>query len=352
MKAGSLDMRGGDRLGDARGRLGDAAAQWLWFALPVKAERVGYGRGPLTWLRRRGHKGLRRKVHVCLLDYVPGGGRQGRFTEFWINQRSRACSASLNGPVEEADVVWVYCKDPIPPEEKEGLLRALGRARPGTPVVNHPDAYDAYHREGTFAALAEAGVGVPRTDLTGEDVGRTPAVYKTEGGHGHTPKIFSGYEGPKPGFRAFEFVDSRGADGLHRRYRAYYIVGAVHPGWLFRADHPNVLTRTAKLAEVFEMTAREAEQIRLIAKTLGLQYFAVDYVRRRGDDSAVFVDINVYPDVRSKAQRTIRKLGYYGSWHVFDNKQLFGFSERSDWDVFDRAMLTLALRKNSVCDER
>ncbi len=38
---------------ETRRRLEDAAAQWLWFALPIKAERVGYGAGPLTWLRQR-----------------------------------------------------------------------------------------------------------------------------------------------------------------------------------------------------------------------------------------------------------------------------------------------------------
>ena len=99
------------------------------------------------------------------------------------------------------------------------------------------------------------------------------------------------------------------------------------------------------------MTPGETDQIRLIAKTLGLGYFAVDYLRRREDDSPVFVDINVYPAVRSKARRAGRELGYYGSWHVFDNKQLLGLSERPDWDVFDSAMMAFNTSENGVHDE-
>ncbi len=326
---------------ETRRRLEDAAAQWLWFALPIKAERVGYGAGPLTWLRQRRHKDLRRAVHICLLDHMPEGGMQSRFSEFWINERSRVCCASLNGPVEEADVVWVYCKDPIPPGKKGELLQALDRTRPGVPVVNHPEVYNAYHEEGTFAALAEAGVGVPRTNLGQGDVGRTPAVYKTEGGHGHTPKIFSRYEGHKPGFRAFEFVDSRGADGLYRRYRAYYLLGAVQPGMVLFSDRQNVLVKTMKRRETYEMTPGEAWQIRLIARTLGLGYFAVDYLRRREDDSPVFVDINVYPGVRSKMGAESRKLGYYGDWYSPDTRSRLALgdpSTRPFWDVFDEVM--------------
>lgn len=333
------------RLAEMRRHLEDVATQWLWFALPVEAERVGYGSGPLTRLRQRRHTGLRREVHICLLDYIPKGGRQGRFTEFWINERSRACSASLNGPAEEADVVWVYCKDPIPFDKRGELLRALDRTRPGVPVVNHPEAYNAYHEAGTFAALAKAGVGVPRTNLGPGDVGRTPAVYKTEGGHGHTPKIFSRYEGPKPGFRAFEFVDSRGIDGLYRRYRAYHLLGAVQPGMVLFSERQNVLVKTMKRREVYEMTLQEAWQIRLIAKTLGLGYFAVDYLRRRGDDSPVFVDINVYPGVRSKMGAEGRKLGYYGDWSSLETRSRLALADPSTrpfWDVFDEVMLSFA----------
>jgi hypothetical protein len=340
-----MAMSRSTRLLEVRRHLEDAAAQWLWFALPGGASRVGYGWGPLTWQRQRSHRTLRRDVHICLLDYMPEGGRQGRFTEFWINERSRVCSASLNGPVEDADVVWVYCKDPIPPDEKGGLLRAIARSGPGVPVINHPDAYNSYHEGDAFVALARAGVSVPRLGLGPGDVGSTLAVYKTENGHGHTPKIFSEYEGPKAGYRAFEFVDSRGADNLYRRYRAYYVAGAIQPGLLLCSDHWNVLAKSSKRKEPYEITSNELDQIRRIGETLGLQYFAVDYVRRRIDDSAVFLDINVYPDVHSKWTAAGRKLGYYGQWYSPESRTrlaLAGPAERPFWAVFDEVMLSFA----------
>ena len=323
--------------------------QWLWFVLPVKRSRIGYGKGPLTWLRQRRHKKLRRNVHICLLDYDLEGGRQTKFTEFWINERSRICSASTNERIADADVAWVYCKDPIPPDKKGILLRALERARPGTPVINHPEVYNSYHEEHTFKALAEAGVSVPRSEFADEDIGKTLVIYKTEGRHGHAPKFLSKYKGPKAGCRAFEFVDSRGPDGLYRRYRAYYLLGAVHPSLLRSSDHWNVYSQTAERTETFTITPAEVDQIRLIAKTLGLQYFAVDYLRRKEDDSPVFVDMNVYPDVISKLKQASRKLGYYGRWHTLDtdtqwlshdNQTRQGTSEHLFWNLFDEAVLS------------
>jgi hypothetical protein len=331
-------------------RIQDAAVQWLWFALPVPPERIGYGRGPLTWLRQSRHRKLRRSVHICLLDYRPEGGRQSKLTEFWINERSRACSASLNEGIEDADVVWVYCKDPIPPHKKGELLRALKRAKPGTPVINHPEVYNAYHQERTFTVLAEAGVNVPRSEFTDEDIGKTLVVYKTEGRHGHSPKFLSEYTGPRAGYRAFEFVDSRGPEGWHKRYRAYYIFGAVYPHFLRFSDQWNVHSTTSRRMEAFAVTPIEVEQIRLIATTLGLQYFAVDYLRK-DSDSPVFVDINVYPGIPSKLQKIGRKLGYYGQWHQFDDYtrlELSDLLKQDGWNVFDEAMLSLLSERNRL----
>jgi hypothetical protein len=338
-------------------RVEDAVVQWLWFVLPVNPERVGYGEGPLTWLRQRKHKKFRRRIHICLLDYRPEGGRQSKFTEFWINERSRVCSASMNERIEDADVVWVYCKDPIPPSKKGGMLRALKRARPGIPIINHPEVYNSYHEERAFKALAEAGVSVPRLEFADEDVGKTLVVYKTEGRHGHAPKFMSEYKGPRAGYRAFEFVNSRGPDGLYRRYRAYYLLGAIYPSLLRCSGNWNVYSQTAERTGTFTMTSNEVDQICLIAKTLDLQYFAVDYLRRKGDDSPVFVDVNVYPDVISKLKEVSRKLGYYGRWHTLDtdaqwlslnteiHQAASETSERPFWEVFDEAVLSFLQKK-------
>ena len=335
----------------------DAVAQWLWFALPVDPERIGYGEGPLTWLRQRKHKKVRKRIHVCLLDYRQEGGRQSRFTEFWINERSRVCSASMNEGVEDADVVWVYCKDPIPPNKKGWLLRVLKKARLGTPIINRPEVYNSYHEERAFKALAEAGVSVPRLEFSDQDVEKTLVIYKTKGRHGHAPKFLSEYEGPKAGYRAFEFVSSRGPNGLNRRYRAYYLLGATYPSLLRSSGNWNVYSQTAERTAPFTMTSNETDQIRLIAKTLGLQYFAVDYLRREGDDWPVFVDLNVYPDVISKLRGLGRKLGYYGRWHTLDTDTRWlsidaeahqagsETSERHFWNVFDEAIMSFVQKQ-------
>jgi hypothetical protein len=336
----------------------DVVAQSLWFALPVDPERIGYGEGPLTRLRRRRHKKSRKQIHICFLDYRPEGGRQSKFTEFWINERSRLCSASMNDRIEDADVVWTYCKDPIPPNKKGRLLHALKRAMPGTPVINHPEVYNSYHEERVFMALAEAGVSVPRSEFSDRDVGKTLVIYKTKGRHGHAPKYLSEYEGSKAGYRAFEFVSSRGPDGLNRRYRAYYLLGTVYPSLLRSSGNWNVYSQTAERTEPYTVRPNEAGQIGLIAETLGLHYFAVDYIRRKEDDSPVFVDLNVYPDVISKLRELGRKFGYYGRWHTLDtdakwlsldaetNQAGLESPERPFWDVFDDAMLSF-LRKET-----
>jgi hypothetical protein len=332
-------------------------AQWLWFTLPVDAERIGYGEGPLTWLRQRKHRNSRKQIHICLLDYLPEGGRQSKFTEFWVNERSRICSASMNDRIEDADVVWVYCKDPIPPGKEGGLLRALKRARPGTPIINRPEVYNSYHEEHAFKALGEAGVSVPRSEFSHQDIGKTLVVYKTKGQHGHAPKFLSEYEGIKAGYRAFEFVSSRSLAGLHMRYRAYYLLGAVYPSLLRSSGNWNVYSQTAERTETFTMTSNEIDQIRLIAKTLGLQYFAVDYLRRKVDGLPVFVDINLYPDVISKFREVSRKLGYFGRWHTLDTDAQWlsqiaerhqGGSERPFWNVFDEAMASFVWKEANL----
>jgi hypothetical protein len=343
---------GKGRFTKAARHIEDAVAQWLWFTLPVDPERIGYGEGPLTWLRQRKHKKSRKHIHICLLDYLSEGGRQSKFTEFWINERSRLCSASMNEGIEYADVLWTYCKDPISPHKKDELLQVLKRARPGTPIINHPEVYNSYHEERAFKTLAEAGVSVPRSEFSDRDVGKTLVIYKTKGRHGHAPKFLSEYEGSKAGYRAFEFVSSRSPDGLNRRYRAYYLLGAICPSLLRTSGNWNVYSQTAERTEPYTMRSNEADQIRLIAKTLDLQYFAVDYLRRKEDDSPVFVDLNVYPDVISKLRDLSVKFGYYGRWHTLDtdapwlslaaetNRAGLESLGRRFWDVFDNAMLS------------
>ena len=319
----------------------EAFTQNLWFLAPMTPDHIGYGRGLLTASRLRRHRQLRRQIHITLLEFHAGKPRFGPLTTFWINERSRLCSASLNERVEEADVVWIYTQDPVTAELHERLLKAIGKARPGARIINHPDVYNAYHQDHCFQHLAAAGVNVPEDIFSERDFGRTKVVYKTQGCQG-APKTLVDFEGPKRGFKAFRFIDSRGADGHYRRYRVDYIAGIVRVGTLMLCDHWNVcLKHDPHLEFTFAMTAEEVRQIRQIARALGLDYFAVDYLRQSGDDKPFFTDVNVYPAITSLAT-TARHLGYHGAWHTFDARGRLGIEEpggRPFHEIFDEGML-------------
>ena len=327
-------------------RLKDIIVQWLWFVFGVDKSRIGYDKGLLTWQRESRQRRLRRKVHICLLEVYPKEGKFGRFTAFWINERSRTCSVSLNERIEDADVVWVCSQDPLPPDSKGRLLRLIEKAKEGTPVINHPDAYNAYHEDHAFRALEDAGVSVPRSMFTGRDVGRTCVVYKKAGKHWF-PKLLSLYHGPVEGYRAFEFIDSKGSDGLYRQYRVLYVAGVIHPNYVGFSHKWNVERANREYFEyTFEMNPIETESIHVIARTLNIQYFSVDYLRRSSDNFPFFVDINIYP-LPIDFTETAREFGYYGRWHLVDNRARLGIPEPSGrpfWEKFDEALVSLACK--------
>jgi hypothetical protein len=236
-------------------RLQDQALQWLWFMSGVRKEYIGFDKGLLTWLRILRHKKLKRSIHICLLEVHPIGGNFGCFTTFWINERSRVCSASLNEHIEDADIVWVYSQDPLPNSVKKKLLQTIRKVKPGTPIMNHPDVYNIYHEENTFRILKEAGVNVPRSEFIEKDIGKTLVVYKAIGTHS-APKNLSLYRGPMQGLRPFEFIDSRGSDGLYRKYRVFYINGLIYPHYLLLSNQWNVYWASKKHIEyIFEISS-------------------------------------------------------------------------------------------------
>jgi hypothetical protein len=66
-------------------------------------------------------------------------------------------------------------------------------------------------------------------------------------------------------------------------------------------------------------------------------------VRHPREQYPVFLDLNVYPMIRSLPE-TGRALGYYGDWHTFDARRL-GLPESSGRDLsldFDEATVALA----------
>jgi hypothetical protein len=329
-------------------RLKDNVVQWLWFVFNVQRNRIGFDKGLLTWQRESSHKKLKRKVHICLMEVYPKEGKFGRFTAFWINERSRICSISLNERIEDADVLWIYSQDPLPAGSKKELLEALKKSKPGTPVINHPDIYNSYHEEYVFKALEKAGVSVPRSTFTEDDIGKTRVVYKVKGKHGSS-KFISFYRGPIEGFRPFEFVDSRGPEGLYRKYRAFHILGIVCPNHIAFSDQWNVHRETKQRTEyVFDMPPLEIESIHEIAKVLNIQYFSVDYLRRSLDNFPVFTDINVYP-LPIDFTETAREFGYFGRWHILDNRLRLGIRDPSGssfWEMFDEAILAFTARKD------
>ena len=292
----------------------------------------------LTRLRTSKHR-PRRNIHISLLD-TAGEARFGPLQTFWINQRCRLCSASLNEQIEDADVLWIYSQDPLSPALRSNLLDYLRKAKPGARVINHPNVYNAYHQEDAFERLAEGGVSVPRHTFFESDLGTTRVVYKRMGHH-TAHKTLERYTGPKDGYAAYEFIDTRGPDGLYRKYRVYYIVGIIHPwGLLFSEDWNAHLGSEPQIQYVFEMTTDEIRQVNAIAKTFGLQYFAVDFLRRNSDAQSFFIDVNIYPN-NLVPKATTRRLGYYGSWHTFDAGRLLQLpelSKRNFADVFDEGI--------------
>lgn len=311
----------------------------LYSCQPARRPRPTRPAGP----RLQIHRSLRRQVHVCLLEVQARPGFS-QLMAYWINERCQRVSASVGARLEGADVVWVSSQDPLDTAQKHKLAELLRRRRSGVRVINPLQTYNAYHEADAFSRLSAAGVHVPRLEFGEPDLGKTSVVYKRSGEQ-MSNKERTSYSGPRSGYRVFEYIDGRGPDGRFRRYRAFYVLGAVRPSKLMRCDHWNVCLKHEPVLEYgFEMTPEEIEQLRLIARALGLDYFAVDFVRRAGDERAFYVDINIYPRLFSTHQ-TNKEFGLGGGFHTFDTRQRFGFPEPGGvpfWRVFEDALLRFA----------
>jgi hypothetical protein len=310
--------------------------------------RIGIGSGPLTAWRRRKHRRRYerdgRAVRICLLEAHTDGVRFGADHAFWINQRSRRCVAAVNASPRTADVIWVFSQDPLEPAVRARLEAALDGVPATTPVLNRPEHYDAYHRDDAFPRLAAAGVSVPRHRFGPEDVGRTEVVYKRQGGQG-AEKFSAPYRGELPGYRAFGREDGRGPDGLVRRYRAWYLAGDSHPEQVILSAGWNAcLASLVGVERTFEMTGEEREQVARIGAALQLDFFAVDYLRRREDGRPVFLDVNVYPTM---TEAYTAGLAGTGTWHLWDAGRRAGLPPphgRDPWAVLDDAVTRLVGR--------
>lgn len=326
------------------------ARELAWLARGVPPSRIGWGRGPLTALRTARHRRPRRggRLRVCLLELPHVGPPIGPSHAFWINERSRACVAQLNRAPQAADVVWVLSQDPLGPAGRRTLEAALARLPPHVAVVNRPASYDAYHEEGSFARLEAAGVRVPRTRFGPQDEGVTPVVYKARYEQ-PARKFLAPWRGPVPGFRPFAFEDGRDAQGRTWRFRAYHLLGEVLSGDALASPRWEARAETLELVDLAaELPQGERDAIVRLARTLRLDFFAVDYLRRAADGEAVFLDVNPYPDMLM-AERVTRARGLRGAWHVWEVADRLGRPDpgRPHWWRFDEAMLAAAQRARS-----
>ena len=154
-------------------------------------------------------------------------------------------------------------------------------------------------------------------------------------------KFLARWSGPVPGFRPFAFEDGRGRDGLAWRYRAYHLLGEVLSGDAVASRHWEARAESRVTVDVAaELRPREREQIALLARTLGLDFFAVDYLRRACDGQAVFLDVNVFPMVLM-AEAVTRANGLRGGWHVWEIADRHGRPDpdRGHWQRFDESLV-------------
>ncbi|MEK7271120.1 MAG: hypothetical protein AAB215_09305 [Planctomycetota bacterium] len=332
----------------AAGRISDAFVERAWRRLGIAPERIGYdvGFGPLTRARAKAHRALTRRIHIAFVEAPPFGRSLGPFMTFWVNERSRDCTASLNERIEEADALWVFDQDPIPKAGLEAIERTLARKKPGAVVVNPPAAYNLYHESEGFRRMASAGVRAPRFEFGASDVGRTEVVYKMESRQ-TAPKFKAPYRGPVEGYRPFEFFDVRDPDGLCRRYRLFWILGAAWPWSILVSLHWNATDKNLFRLE-YDWTPRpdEIDGVRRISEALGMGFFSVDCLRPPAGGPPIFTDVNIYTNVFLRRELN-RRPRDFGRWHIFDTRARFGLKEplgRSPWDLFDEGMCALTGR--------
>lgn len=262
---------------------------------------------------------------------------------FWLNERCRRSRFSVDPDPATVDVLWVYSQDPLTAAARARVEAAIAAAPRGTPVFNRPDVYNYYHRADAFTTLAGLGVPVPRSEFTEADRG-TPVLWKPVGSQSRAigPEP---YRGPRHGYRPFEFIDVSDSRGLRWRYRADFIFGRVYHGTGFAAPEPIVRYGNAvEQDRAWRLTEDEVRHVRVIADASRLDFFAVDFIRRRDDNSPVFTDINAFPVFKDIP----REPDLFGYRHDFD--KLRPFSEPTEpassvWDWVDEVVASAALQR-------
>jgi hypothetical protein len=314
-------------------------AQAFWWALPIQRERLGFDRrGLYTAWRKRLHRQQPRLIHLGL---VTGGVKHRNIIDlhaFWMNERFTRCRVTVDPEPGLADVLWVFSQDPISIERWKRIELSITAARRGTPVINAPAVYDFYHHKDAFEQLAAAGVPVPRTHFGPEERGRL-VIWKPLGSQSETFGPVP-YEGPIEGLRPFEFVNVQEQDGLHWRFRALFVLGAVYSGETM-ASHDPIVRYSSAVSHHYDsrLTEAEANHVRTIAKVSNLDFFAVDFLRIPSTSSPVFTDINVFPMLKEKGPA-----GWYGHRHDFDSSTAAPGEPADVWSHLEDSIVNAAAR--------
>lgn len=275
-------------------------------------DRFGYSsRGLWTMARHARHRWLDRPFHLGLLT---GGLRLRNITElhaFWLNEKLESFRVSIDPAPRTADIFWVFSQDPLEGDRRSRIGATLAAMRPGTPVINPPSVFDAYHDPDIFQRLEEAGISVPRRDFGAGDIGK-PVILKPVGKQSKTIGPLP-WAGPVAGMRAFEFLETRGADGLYKRYRAFYVLGRLFAGSRQESTEPIVRAHSRSGDNSWRLTDVEAKDVRRAARVTGLDFFSADFLRLADGSRSVLTDINSFPMMKERDLRP----GHYGHLHDF-----------------------------------
>jgi hypothetical protein len=305
-------------------------AQTLWWLLPFDRRQLGFSRyGLFTKLTARAHRRSRCRYRAGLFTADTRFPNIIDLHLFWLNERCSRMQFVQNPKRPTLDLAWVFAQDPLTPSRQAEIETLLSRLPPGTPVINKPAAYSFFHRADAFAMLGAAGVPVPRSHFDDRNIGE-PVVWKEIGRQSNTfgPEP---YAGERAGYRCFEFVDTRGSDGLHGRYRAFFLLGEVFLGSAFRSRSPIVrYENVVAIDRDWQPSHDLVGHMRKIAEISGLDFFATDFLRRRGEGPPIFSDINVFPMLKDK-DRSRRR---YGHGHDFDHLRP-ATGTRSPWEVIE-----------------
>jgi hypothetical protein len=312
-------------------RLNEKLLQTLAFLKLYPSKNVGFYKGPLTWMRQRKHKKLNRKYHITIIgrehyrhDFAP-------LTVYSINEHCTTISANLNEVTEKTDAIWFLLQDPIKETERAEFETKCKTVWKDKRILNSPETYNIYHSEKCFPLLDAAGVSVPRYSFSEDEVGKTKVIYKKINQQA-SEKFISEYKGHIDSFRPFEFIDTI-ADGVYHRFRAFFAFGAVIPSIFTHSPSWNVGYLQESFREVgFDLSDFEVEQLKLISKTLKMDYFAVDFIR--ANNTSYFIDVNIYPTIQ---HRLFEEKKPYGLFHTFNF--LTNYKGTKAWEAVEKELL-------------